>query len=46
VAKPTGPQFTAEAESVVNEFDVDAVGRYFRLRECMSDFSSSAPFFE
>lgn len=29
----TGPQFTAEAESVVNEFDVDAVGRYFRLRE-------------
>ena len=29
----TGPQFTAESESIVNEFDVDAVGRYFRLRE-------------
>lgn len=30
---PTGPAFTAEAESVVNEFDVDTVGRYFRLWE-------------
>ena len=30
---PTGPAFTAEAESVVNEFDVDTVGRFFRLRE-------------
>ena len=29
----TGPQFTADSESVVNEFDVDAVGRYFRLLE-------------
>lgn len=29
----TGPAFTAEAESIVNEFDVDTVGRYFRLRE-------------
>lgn len=29
----TGPAFTAEAESIVSEFDVDAVGRYFRLRE-------------
>ena len=29
----TGPQFTAEAESITNEFDVDAVGRFFRLRE-------------
>ena len=29
----TGTQFTADSESIVNEFDVDAIGRYFRLRE-------------
>ncbi len=29
----TSLQFTAESESIVSEFDVDAVGRYFRLRE-------------
>ena len=29
----TGPAFTAESESIVNEFDVDTVGRFFRLRE-------------
>jgi len=29
----TGPAFTAESESIVNEFDVDAFGRFFRLRE-------------
>ena len=29
----TAPQFTAESESVASEFDVDTVGRYFRLRE-------------
>jgi hypothetical protein len=29
----TGPAFTAETESIVNEFDVDTVGRFFRLRE-------------
>jgi len=28
-----GPQFTAESESIVNEFDVDLVGRYFRIHE-------------
>ena len=28
-----GPAFTAESESIVNEFDVDTVGRFFRLRE-------------
>jgi Concanavalin A-like lectin/glucanases superfamily len=30
---PTGPAFTAESESIVNEFDVVSVGRYYRLRE-------------
>jgi hypothetical protein len=30
---PTGPQFTAQSESIVNEFDVDVVGRFFRIRE-------------
>jgi hypothetical protein len=29
----TGPQFTADSETIVNEFDVDSVGRFFRLRE-------------
>ena len=28
-----GPQFTADSESIVSEFDVDVTGRYFRLRE-------------
>ncbi|HKX61035.1 MAG TPA: hypothetical protein VJS65_04310, partial [Verrucomicrobiae bacterium] len=28
----TGPPFIAESESIVTEFDVDAVGRMFRLR--------------
>ncbi len=30
---PTGPPFTAESESIVSEFDVDATGRYFRIRQ-------------
>ena len=30
---PTGPRFTAQAEIIVNEFDVDVVGRFFRIRE-------------
>jgi hypothetical protein len=30
---PTGPSFTAESESIVNEFDVVSVGRFYRLRE-------------
>ena len=28
-----GPQFTADAESIVNEFDVSDGDKYFRLRE-------------
>lgn len=30
---PTGPSFTAESESIVNEFDVVSEGRFYRLRE-------------
>ena len=30
---PTGPPFTADSETIVNEFDVDVVGRFFRLRQ-------------
>jgi hypothetical protein len=30
---PTGPAFTAEAETIENEFDVDVTGRFFRVRE-------------
>ncbi len=30
---PTGPQFTADSETIVSEFDVDVTGRYFRIRE-------------
>ena len=30
---PVAAPFTAEAESTVNEFEVESVGRYFRLRE-------------
>jgi hypothetical protein len=29
----TGPQFTAEAESIVSEFEVDVTGRFFRIRQ-------------
>jgi len=29
----TEPQFTAQAETIVNEFDVDVTGRYFRIRQ-------------
>jgi len=29
----TGPQFTAESETIVNEFDVDVRGRFFRIRQ-------------
>lgn len=29
----TGPQFNAQSESVTNEFDVDDIGRFFRIRE-------------
>jgi len=29
----TGPPFTAESETMENEFDVDHTGRFFRLRE-------------
>jgi hypothetical protein len=29
----TGPQFTADSESIVTEFVVDVTGRFFRLRE-------------
>src|SRR5262245_32537576 len=28
----TGPAFTAQSESITNEFDVDVTGRFFRLR--------------
>ena len=29
----TGPQFTAESETIVSEFDVDVTGRFFQIRE-------------
>lgn len=29
----TGPQFTAQSETIVSEFDVDLTGRFFRIRE-------------
>jgi hypothetical protein len=29
----TGPQFTAETESIVSEFDVTETGRFFRIRQ-------------
>lgn len=29
----TGPQFTAQAETIITEFDVDVTGRYFRIRQ-------------
>ena len=29
----TGPAFTADSETIVTEFPVDSVGRFFRLRE-------------
>jgi hypothetical protein len=29
----TGPQFTADSESIVTEFDVDVIGRFFRIRQ-------------
>ena len=29
----TGPEFTAESETIVSEFDVDETGRYFRIRQ-------------
>jgi len=29
----TGPQFTAQDEMIVTEFDVDLTGRYFRIRQ-------------
>ena len=29
----TGPHFTAQEETLVNEFDVDLTGRYFRIRQ-------------
>ncbi|HEY9171144.1 MAG TPA: LamG domain-containing protein [Verrucomicrobiae bacterium] len=29
----TGPEFTAESESIVSEFDVDVTGRFFRIRQ-------------
>jgi hypothetical protein len=28
----TGPEFVADSETVISEFDVDTTGRYFRLR--------------
>jgi hypothetical protein len=28
-----GPPFTASSETLVNEFDVDVTGRFFRIRE-------------
>ena len=30
---PTGPQFTADSETIVSEFDVAVTGRYFRIRQ-------------
>lgn len=30
---PTGPPFTADSESIENEFDVSVTGRFFRIRE-------------
>ena len=29
----TGPEFTAESETIVSEFDVDVTGRYFRIHQ-------------
>ena len=29
----TGPLFTAQAETIVNKFDVDVTGRFFRIRQ-------------
>jgi len=29
----TGPPFTAQSETIANEFEVDVTGRFFRLRE-------------
>lgn len=29
----TGPQFKADSETIVTEFDVDVTGRYFRIRQ-------------
>ncbi len=29
---PTGPEFIAEDEELVAEFDVESTGRYFRIR--------------
>ena len=29
----TGPEFTADSETFVNEFDVDMTGRFFRIRQ-------------
>ena len=29
----TGPQFTAQSEIIVCEFDVDVTGRFFRIRQ-------------
>jgi hypothetical protein len=29
----TGPEYIAEAEIIVNEFEVDVTGRYFRIRQ-------------
>lgn len=29
----TGPQFTADSEIIVNEFDVEVTGRFFRIRQ-------------
>ena len=29
----TGPQFIAQSETIVSEFDVDVTGRYFRIRQ-------------
>ena len=31
----TGPQFTADSETIVTEFDVDVIGRFFRLRQVL-----------
>ena len=28
----TGPEFIADSETIVSEFSVDTVGRFFRLR--------------
>ena len=30
---PTGPQFTADSDTMQNEFDVGATGGFFRVRE-------------